>query len=81
MVSALLRTISSSSKAFHVASPAFKDGITDNIGYVRIVIVLVAAYFKNSSSNTLRNNTSLGINSTILQFLSSLILGKYTVTK
>ena len=81
MVSTLLRTIASSRKAFYVASPTFNDGVTDDGGCIKMVVISVATCFKKSSSDTLRNSTSFGKNSTVSQFLSSLILRKYTVTQ
>lgn len=54
---ALLITPTSSSKAFCAVSLAYNNRINADNSYTKIVIMLVAACFKNSSSETLRNRT------------------------
>ena len=74
---ALLITPTSSSKAFCAVSLAYNNRINADNSYTKIVIMLVAACFKNSSSETLRNRTWLEKNSTMQKSFSSLLLEKY----
>ena len=75
-MSTLLSCVAKVNSAFRTGSPASRLGVVADGGFVKSVIMSVAACFKKFVSLIYGNGTVVGKNVTVSQSLTSLVRGK-----
>ena len=75
-MSILCSCVANVSNAFLTGSPASKLGVVVDGGFVKMVMISVAACFRKSASLTYGNGTLVGKNVTVSQSLTCLVRGK-----